>query len=90
MDEIRRLLISDQRVRQAVDAVDFGGALGMQDHPELGTPYMYVHPCHTATLLRTVALGDDVSVGCREYLAAWISLVGAAAGLALPAVKDRV
>ncbi|KAJ2699438.1 hypothetical protein FB645_005319 [Coemansia sp. IMI 203386] len=88
MDEIRQMLICDQQVRQAVEAVEYGGALGIQDHPELGVPYMYVHPCHTATLLRTVALGTDVNIGCSEYIAAWVSLIGAAIGLALPAVKD--
>ncbi|KAJ1881322.1 hypothetical protein LPJ57_001681 [Coemansia sp. RSA 486] len=88
MDAIRQMLVCDQQVRQAVEAVEYGGALSIQDHPELGVPYMYVHPCHTATLLRTVALGADVSIGCSEYIAAWVSLIGAAIGLALPAVKD--
>ncbi|KAJ1646863.1 hypothetical protein J3B02_000495 [Coemansia erecta] len=86
MDGIRRLLIGDWEVRQAVDAVEFGGALGVQEHPELGVPFVFVHPCHTATMLRAVVQGE-VRVEWREYLAAWMSMVGGAVGLTLPTVK---
>ncbi|KAI7825040.1 hypothetical protein BX661DRAFT_42559 [Kickxella alabastrina] len=85
--EVTRLLVSDREVRGAIRAVDFGGALGIQDHPELGTPFMWLHPCHTATMLgAVVSPRDGVSVGTAEYLAAWISLIGPAVGLALPSV----
>ncbi|KAJ2501445.1 hypothetical protein GGI11_007795, partial [Coemansia sp. RSA 2049] len=79
------LSVDDKDVRESLAAVEFGGALGIQDHPVLGQPFVYLHPCHTATLLRTVgasfAKGD---VGAAEYVAAWLSLVGPAVGLTLP------
>ncbi|KAJ2778333.1 E2-like conjugating enzyme atg10 [Coemansia javaensis] len=93
------LLVADGAVRGAMAAVEFGGALGLQDHPELGTPFLYLHPCHTATLLRAVtaapaagggnsdggARENAVAVGAGDYVAALLSLVGPAVGLALPA-----
>ncbi|KAJ1830614.1 hypothetical protein LPJ73_008241, partial [Coemansia sp. RSA 2703] len=85
LNKIKHMLIEDHCVRQAVGAVEFGGALGMQDHPELNIPFMYLHPCHTGTLLETVASGDDVCVGIEQYIAAWISLIGPAVGIFLPA-----
>ncbi|KAJ2801341.1 E2-like conjugating enzyme atg10 [Coemansia guatemalensis] len=86
------LLVTDNAVRGAMAAVDFGGALGIQDHPVLGHPFLYLHPCHTATLLRAVVApsSDDessaVQIGMDNYVAAWLSLVGPAVGLALPCV----
>ncbi|KAJ1662579.1 hypothetical protein IW140_005281 [Coemansia sp. RSA 1813] len=80
------VLVSDRDVRNAMAAVEFGGALGVQDHPVLGHPYMYLHPCHTATLMRTVGSSFSKSIGDVEYLAAWLSLVGPAVGLTLPSV----
>ncbi|KAJ2692403.1 hypothetical protein H4R19_006158 [Coemansia spiralis] len=86
------LLATDSAVRGAMDAVEFGGALGIQDHPVLGVPFLYLHPCHTATLLRAVAAPPadgctaGVAIGTTNYLAALLSLVGPAVGLALPAM----
>ncbi|KAI9499833.1 hypothetical protein BX070DRAFT_231422 [Coemansia spiralis] len=77
-------MVQDTELRGALEAVEFGGALGVQDHPVLGEPYIYLHPCHTATMLR--AVGGAGGIGCREYLAAWLSLVGPAVGLTLPSV----
>ncbi|KAJ2746816.1 E2-like conjugating enzyme atg10 [Coemansia sp. BCRC 34301] len=91
------MVTGDAQVRQAMTAVPFGGALGVADHPELNAPFLYLHPCHTADLLRAVvpsSLGcnemDVISVGPDEYLAAWLSLSGPAVGLALPACGNAV
>ncbi|KAJ2507270.1 E2-like conjugating enzyme atg10 [Coemansia sp. RSA 2049] len=83
------LSVDDKDVRESLAAVEFGGALGIQDHPVLGQPFVYLHPCHTATLLRTVGASfakDDV--GAAEYVAAWLSLVGPAVGLTLPSIPS--
>ncbi|KAJ2500623.1 E2-like conjugating enzyme atg10 [Coemansia sp. RSA 1972] len=83
------MLVTDSKVRGAMHAVEFGGALGIQDHPELNEPFMYLHPCHTATLLRAVAPARDgrrVEIGQRNYISAWLSLTGAAVGLFLPSI----
>ncbi|KAJ2657993.1 E2-like conjugating enzyme atg10 [Coemansia sp. RSA 1200] len=83
------LLVDDKDVRDSLAAVEFGGALGIQDHPVLGQPFTYLHPCHTATLLRTVgaSFAKD-AVGAAEYVAAWLSLVGPAVGLTLPSIPS--
>ncbi|KAJ2767330.1 E2-like conjugating enzyme atg10 [Coemansia nantahalensis] len=86
------MLAVDRAVRGAMADVEFGGALGIQDHPVLGVPFLYLHPCHTATLLRAVVAppadghASGVSIGTANYMAALLSLVGPAVGLALPAV----
>ncbi|KAJ2198859.1 E2-like conjugating enzyme atg10 [Coemansia sp. RSA 355] len=80
------MLVTDSKVRGAMDAVEFGGALGIQDHPELNEPFMYLHPCHTATLLRAVAPAHGVEIDQRNYISSWLSLTGAAVGLFLPSI----
>ncbi|KAJ2859765.1 hypothetical protein GGH94_005925 [Coemansia aciculifera] len=86
------MVTEDAEMRRAMAAVPFGGALGVTDHPELGVPFLYLHPCHTADLLRAVvappAQQEETgqSVGPDEYLAAWLSLSGAAVGLTLPSI----
>ncbi|KAJ2696642.1 hypothetical protein H4218_004464 [Coemansia sp. IMI 209128] len=82
------MVTEDSAVRAAMAAVPFGGALGVADHPELGAPFLYLHPCHTAKLLSAVAPGQETGprVGPGEYLAAWMSLSGAAVGLSLPSI----
>ncbi|KAJ2399952.1 hypothetical protein GGI23_002343 [Coemansia sp. RSA 2559] len=84
--EVSDAMVKDRDVKKALAAVEFGGALGVQDHPVLGHPYMYLHPCHTATLMKTVGASFSNSIGEAEYLAAWLSLVGPAVGLTLPSV----
>ncbi|KAJ2909028.1 E2-like conjugating enzyme atg10 [Coemansia aciculifera] len=82
------LVTSDSKVREAMAVVPFGGALGVVDHPELGVPFLYLHPCHTAELLRTVRGNGMICVGFDEYLAAWLSLSGSAVGLTLPTIDQ--
>ncbi|KAJ2478858.1 E2-like conjugating enzyme atg10 [Coemansia sp. RSA 2131] len=88
--QVADMLVADSKVRGAMDAVEFGGALGIQDHPELNEPFMYLHPCHTATLLRAVVVpardGRGAEIGQRNYISAWLSLTGAAVGLSLPSI----
>ncbi|KAJ1726135.1 hypothetical protein LPJ61_005395 [Coemansia biformis] len=88
------MLVADEAVRGSMEAVEFGGALGIQDHPELGVPYLYLHPCHTASLLRAVVAPaadgreSGVAIDTTNYLAALLSLIGPAVGLSLPAVQS--
>ncbi|KAJ1954122.1 hypothetical protein GGI12_005864 [Dipsacomyces acuminosporus] len=87
---VSQMLVSDSCVREAMSAVEFGGALGIQDHPVYGVPFMYLHPCNTAQLLQAVSSErHQIRIGAREYIAAWLSLVGPAAGLYLPSVAQQ-
>ncbi|KAJ2630117.1 hypothetical protein H4R22_002892 [Coemansia sp. RSA 1290] len=79
IEQVTKLLVADQQMRGAIEAVEFGGALGIQDHPVLNEPFVYLHPCHTATLLRAVGVPIDAS----NYMGAWLSLTGSAVGLTL-------
>ncbi|KAJ1948514.1 hypothetical protein EC988_005144 [Linderina pennispora] len=84
VEKAKRLLVRDAGLRASMDAVGFGGALGIQDHPLLNVPFLYLHPCHTATLLRSVAAAEHgIVVGTSAYMAAWLSLTGQAAGVVL-------
>ncbi|RUS17765.1 autophagocytosis associated protein [Endogone sp. FLAS-F59071] len=57
------------------------GSISQQDHPVLGVPYFYVHPCETAALMSAVRPGEGGCVGEEGYLRAWLSLVGGAVGV---------
>jgi ubiquitin-like-conjugating enzyme ATG10 len=54
------------------------GVLSQQDHPIVGIPFYFIHPCRTQELLR------EISGDCN-YIAGWLSLVGPQVGLHLKA-----
>lgn len=62
-------------------AASHQGSISQQDHPVLGVPYFYVHPCETAVLMNAVRPGEGGNVGEEGYLRAWLSLVGGAVGV---------
>ena len=47
--------------------------LTQQEHPILGRPYFFVHPCHTADLMKQI---NGRGLTPNEYLVSWISTVG--------------
>ncbi|WPH01555.1 Hypothetical protein R9X50_00440200 [Acrodontium crateriforme] len=58
------------------------GALSMTDHPVLGLPTYFVHPCRTADAMDAVTGGQELS--CGAYLLAWMGLIGGGVGLDVP------
>ncbi|ORX50555.1 hypothetical protein DM01DRAFT_1096478 [Hesseltinella vesiculosa] len=48
------------------------GSVTQADHPILGRPFWYVHPCDTQTLLRTLSPAPPLDA----YMKTWLSLVG--------------
>lgn len=80
VEKVQGLLVRDKETQETMSGVEFGGALGIQDHPYNQQPYLYLHPCHTATLLKNVSGGTNAG----EYLRSWLSLVGSAVGVSLP------
>ncbi|RUS31011.1 autophagocytosis associated protein [Jimgerdemannia flammicorona] len=68
----------------AATSISHQGSISQQDHPVLGIPYFYVHPCETSTLMTAVKAfkGDQQErlVGAEGYLRAWLSLVGGPVG----------
>ncbi|KAL7748939.1 E2-like conjugating enzyme atg10 [Sorochytrium milnesiophthora] len=60
-------------------------AVSQQDHPYLHLPYYFVHPCRTADLMNAVGpCADTDDTGARDIVR-WLSFVGPAAGLVMPA-----
>lgn len=51
-----------------------------QEHPLLGHPFYYLHPCHTADLMKNTPVLTDK----RHYIISWLSAVGPVVGLKLP------
>ena len=82
-DEIWRLL------KEVPADADKWGIVTQQEHPYLGRPFYYIHPCHTAEAM--VGAEDTVaSSDCREggesweYLTSWLTMFGRLVGLSLP------
>ena len=46
------------------------------EHPLLSTPYFYIHPCHTATMMKNIE--------GSFYLLTWLSSLAPIVGLQLP------
>ena len=54
------------------------GAISQQDHPILGTPYYFFHPCNSAQLIANIARDDRAN-----KVIAWLSVVAPLVGLEL-------
>ncbi|KAG2183741.1 hypothetical protein INT43_006752, partial [Umbelopsis isabellina] len=55
------------------------GSISQQEHPILGLPFYYIHPCDTASLMAQVDISD---INC--YIMSWLSFFGPLVGLYLP------
>ncbi|CAG8445848.1 14602_t:CDS:2 [Ambispora leptoticha] len=55
LDQLYTTLIEPSRLNDLRTA-GFNGGLSQQDHPTLQLPFFFLHPCETATLMRTIAL----------------------------------
>ncbi|KAJ2955195.1 hypothetical protein NQZ79_g8770 [Umbelopsis isabellina] len=55
------------------------GSVSQQEHPVLGLPFYYIHPCDTASLMTQVNISD---INC--YITSWLSFFGPLVGLYLP------
>ncbi|KAG2180313.1 hypothetical protein INT44_003315, partial [Umbelopsis vinacea] len=52
------------------------GAISQHDHPILGQPFFYVHPCDTSALMAQLQIEDELS-----YIISWLSFFGPPVGL---------
>lgn len=55
------------------------GSISQQEHPILGLPFYYIHPCDTASLMSQVDLSN-----INYYIMSWLSFFGPLIGLYLP------
>ncbi|KAI8968177.1 autophagocytosis associated protein [Mycotypha africana] len=44
--------------------------VSQNEHPVLGTPFWYIHPCDTSTLMRTLTFQPE------DYIKTWLSVYG--------------
>jgi len=51
--------------------------ISQDEHPLLGIPFYFLHPCGTENLLEEVG-------GSASYLLSWLSVAGPAVGLFIP------
>lgn len=72
------LVPADSRV--AVEKVGVMGGISQGDHPVLGLPYYFVHPCNTIEAMREWGEG----MGPEAYLGVWMGFVGGVVGLWMP------
>ena len=54
----------------------------LQNHPDNGLVFFFVHPCNTADALREVI--DTRQISSLDYMLLWLGLVGNHVGLDLP------
>ncbi|RIA80621.1 autophagocytosis associated protein [Glomus cerebriforme] len=92
-DEIYSCLIEPSRLED-IKTAGFHGGISQQDHPTLLIPFYYLHPCETATLMKSIVdkpqstilnsnnnnlLNGEIPI--EGYIRSWLSLVGNVVGL---------
>ncbi|CAB5107439.1 hypothetical protein RhiirA5_500671 [Rhizophagus irregularis] len=92
-DGIYSCLVEPSRLED-IKTAGFHGGISQQDHPTLLIPFYYLHPCETATLMKSIVdtsqpatlnnhnnnnLLREISI--EGYIRSWLSLVGNVVGL---------
>ncbi|XP_065352771.1 ubiquitin-like-conjugating enzyme ATG10 [Cloeon dipterum] len=76
--EIERIWdLAFSQYRNAVKSAKWG-AVSQQDHPILGSPFFFFHPCNTANFL------EDLPGKTKNTVVSWLSVVGPLVGLTVP------
>lgn len=75
------MLVSAQS-RTAIETVGVMGGVSQGDHPVLGLPFYFVHPCNTADAMREWE--GEKKLGPEGYLVIWMGIVGGVVGLFMP------
>ncbi|GBC07521.1 hypothetical protein RclHR1_07500006 [Rhizophagus clarus] len=95
-DEIYSCLVEPSRLDD-IKTAGFHGGISQQDHPTLLIPFYYLHPCETATLMKSIVdksqpttlnssnnNNDNLlqsEISIEGYIRSWLSLVGGVVGL---------
>ncbi|GET50453.1 ubiquitin-like-conjugating enzyme ATG10 isoform X1 [Rhizophagus irregularis DAOM 181602=DAOM 197198] len=77
-----------------IKTAGFHGGISQQDHPTLLIPFYYLHPCETATLMKSIVNTSQPAtsnsnnnnnllreISIEGYIRSWLSLVGNVVGL---------
>ncbi|PKC70599.1 hypothetical protein RhiirA1_339031, partial [Rhizophagus irregularis] len=92
-DEIYSCLVEPSRLED-IKTAGFHGGISQQDHPTLLIPFYYLHPCETATLMKSIVNTSQPAtsnsnnnnnllreISIEGYIRSWLSLVGNVVGL---------
>ncbi|KAF8443626.1 hypothetical protein BGX38DRAFT_1271836 [Terfezia claveryi] len=92
-------LSKDVSWEETLRAVGVHGAISQGEHPVLGTPFWFIHPCETAALVENwgtvkthsiprLDIDDSHSkkgiISLQNYLQIWLGMMGSTVGLHLP------
>ena len=93
-DEVYDMLVP-RGFKGAMRGVGVMGALSMAEHPIIGVPAYFVHPCRTQEALGPLLLGHSSREGggsqrAVDYLLLWFGVVGASVGLSVPVELARL
>ncbi|PSN65617.1 hypothetical protein BS50DRAFT_63163 [Corynespora cassiicola Philippines] len=81
MDTLYAHIMPAQFKTQAMNVGVMGGVT-VTEHPALGKPVYFIHPCQTADLMREI-VGETV-ITAEDYLVMWIGALGKCVGLDVP------
>lgn len=81
LEDVYDILVPNSR-RSEMQAVGVLGALSSTEHPLLGMPAYFVHPCRTQEAMAAVSGGHTLR--SDEYLLKWLGIVGGSVGLHVP------
>lgn len=59
-------------------------AVSQQEHPLLGQPFFFLHPCRTEAFMRPVVEAAQYHSRPVNYVLSWLSVVGPVVGLDVP------
>ncbi|CAG8619784.1 9567_t:CDS:2 [Funneliformis mosseae] len=90
IDEIYSCLIQPSRLED-IKVAGFHGGISQQDHPTLLIPFYYLHPCETATLMKSIvdrprstkfnSDNNNLLISLEGYIRSWLSLIGNVVGI---------
>ncbi|KAI9277197.1 autophagocytosis associated protein [Phascolomyces articulosus] len=81
LDELYQWIISKemQQSLQHGNRLSQQGSISQEDHPILGFPFYYIHPCETQSMMRLIS--HDINI--HSYIKSWLSLIGPTIGCTL-------
>ncbi|KAI9498317.1 autophagocytosis associated protein [Zychaea mexicana] len=81
LDEVYRWVVSKgmQSSLQHGNRLSAQGSISQEEHPALGLPFYYIHPCETQSMMRSISHDIDINT----YIKTWLSFIGPAAGCTL-------
>ncbi|KAI8379797.1 autophagocytosis associated protein [Radiomyces spectabilis] len=75
LDDLYRYVIPDTLANNLRNSpISIQGSISLTEHPVLGTPFWYIHPCNTEALMQTI----DYSITTENYIKVWLSFMGQA------------